>query len=221
MVATETPRYQVLTLAQRSGIVDRWNHPFGLYADWQQAPLDGIEYATGVTIDTIKLLFQQEMIQRLYSSTLFRPVSVRNQWADSIESVPNLIVSVGSYIQYVPELNANGRTDAQMNRYMPERYDIQMRITVEGQNKLDCDTLTAKFSSCLMQFIIPALADLDTPLLTMRRVETSDASERRRSSSFVTIYRVLSFPIRLDYVPIAAVDNNPVMKGLLEEITPE
>jgi len=221
MVATETPRYQVLTLAQRSGMVDRWNHPFGLYADWQQAPLDGIEYATGVTIDTIKLLFQQEMIQRLYSSTLFRPVSVRNQWADSIESVPNLIVSVGSYVQHVPELNANGRTDAQMNRYMPERYDIQMRITVEGQNKLDCDTLTAKFSSCLMQFIIPALADLDTPLLTMRRVETSDASERRRSSSFVTIYRVLSFPIRLDYVPIAAIDNNPVMKGLLEEITPE
>jgi hypothetical protein len=218
-MATPTPAFQVLTLAQRSSIMEQWKRPFGLYADWQQAPLDGIEYATGVTIDIIKLLFQQEMIQRLYSSTLFRPVSVRNGWAENIESVPNLIVSVGPYTQFVPELNATGRTDDQLNRYMPERYDIEMRITVEGQNTLDCDTLTAKFSSCLMQFIVPALADLPMPLLAMRRVQTSDASERRRSSTFVTKYRVVSFPVRLDYVPIAATDNNQLLSGILTDVT--
>lgn len=218
-MATPTPAFQVLTLAQRSSIMEQWKRPFGLYADWQQAPLDGIEYATGVTIDIIKLLFQQEMIQRLYSSTLFRPVSVRNGWAENIESVPNLIVSVGPYTHFVPELNATGRTDDQLNRYMPERYDIEMRITVEGQNTLDCDTLTAKFSSCLMQFIVPALADLPMPLLTMRRVQTSDASERRRSSTFVTKYRVVSFPVRLDYVPISATDNNQLLNGILTDVT--
>lgn len=218
-MSTPTPAFQVLTLAQRSSIMEQWKRPFGLYADWQQAPLDGIEYATGVTIDIIKLLFQQEMIQRLYSSTLFRPVSVRNGWAENIESVPNLIVSVGPYTHFVPELNATGRTDDQLNRYMPERYDIEMRITVEGQNTLDCDTLTAKFSSCLMQFIVPALADLPMPLLTMRRVQTSDASERRRSSTFVTKYRVVSFPVRLDYVPISATDNNQLLNGILTDVT--
>lgn len=216
-----TLAFQVLTMEQRSRIVaDKWKRPFDLYATWLQAPLDGIEYATAVTIDIIKLLLQQEVMKYIYESVQFRPISVRNSWAENLESVPNIIVSVGAYKHFVPELNASGRTDEDLNRYMPERYEIDMQITCEGQNKIDCDTLTAKFGSCLMQFVFPALADLDMPLQVMRQVNTSAASERRRASNFVTQYRVISFPVKLDYVPIAAIDNNQVMMGLLDDITP-
>lgn len=215
-----TVAFQVLTLEQRSRIIaDKWKRPFGLYATWRQAPLDGVEYATAVTIDIIKLLIQQEVMKYIYESVPFRTISVRNSWAENIESVPNIIVSVGAYKHWVPELNATGRTDDDLNRYMPERYEIDMQITCEGQNKMDCDTLTAKFGSCLMQFIFPALADLEMPLQVMRQISTSAPSERRRSSNFVTQYRVISFPVKLDYVPIAAIDNNQVMNGLLEDIT--
>lgn len=213
-MALPTVEFQLLTDAQRSNIVNNeWKRPFGLYGSWVKGKYDGLEYTTAIFIDLLRLLFQQSGLGYIYESVPFSNVRVRNSWSDTIETVPDIVVTVGSYKHWVPELNSTGRTDSDLNRYMPEKYEIEMQLLCEGQNKIECDQLTAKTSSFLLEMILPTLANLDIPINSMRNLRVSGTSEKRRSSNFVTQYRVISFPVNLEYIPVQALDKNQVFQG--------
>lgn len=217
-MTTQNNQFQLLTEAERSLIVNQqWLRPFDLFAKWDPAQYDGIQYATELFIDIIRLLFQQDALGYIYKDVPFSSVQVLNNWADKIESVPDIVVTVGNYTHSVAELNSGGRTDEELNRYLPERYEMEMQFLVEGRNKMECDRLTAKFGSFLMTLILPTLAQHDPAINAMRKIRVSQSTEKRRSTNFVTHYKVISFPATLDYIPMKALDKNQKFGGLEDD----
>ncbi len=210
----QNDQFELLTVEQRSAIVGQWLRPFGLFAEWDKARYDGIQYATEMFVDIIRLLMQQQALGYIYEDVPFGVVQVLNNWADKVESVPDIVVTVGNYTHGVAELNTGGRTDEQINRYIPERYEMEMQFMVEGRNKMECDRLTAKFGTLLMQLILPTLAQNDPAINAMRKIRVSQSTEKRRSSNFVTHYKTITFPATLDYIPISAKDKNQKFMGL-------
>jgi len=210
-----TQGFQLLTETQRNDIVNKqWGRPLGLFGAWRKTKYDGIEYATELIIDLLRLLFQQKGLGYIYEDVPFDRVQVLNSWADQIEVVPDIVVTVGNYTQRVAEMNSGGRTDPQLDRLMPERYEIEFQLHVEGRNKMECDMLTAKFGSFFMELIIPTLAMNDPAINTMRQIRVSSSNERRRSSNFVTHFRTITFPGWLDYIPIRVEDKDQVFGGI-------
>lgn len=211
----QTPGFQLLTESQRNEIVNKqWKRPLGLFGEWKKTRYDGIQYATEILVDLLRLLFQQKGLGYIYEDVPFENVQVLNSWSEQIESVPDIVVTVGNYTQRVAEMNSSGRTDSQLNRLMPERYEIEFQLHVEGRNKMECDMLTAKFGTFFMELIIPTLAVSDPAINIMRQIRVSSSNERRRSSTFVTHFRTITFTGWLDYVPIRVEDKDQIFGGI-------
>ena len=216
-----TPQYAVLTQEQRNSIASRWkNNPMTIDGEWQQATTDGLVYTTSAIMDLLRLYFSQNATSYIYEKVPFNSVSISNSWADKIESVPNVIVQVGSYSHLVPEINLAGRTDADLHRYIPERYSIELAIVCESTNILGCDMLTSRVGSAFIEMLIPTMSDLTMPINSMRNLRVSAPAEKRRSSSFVTIYRTMSVSVWLDFVPMRALNHAQILQGVDTQETP-
>ena len=210
--------YQILSTDKVREIKSIWKTNGGQNGYWKPQQSGGLEYITQVIIDTIRLLYDSEIIQELYPDDSVTPNRIANDFAKVPEDLPAITVNVNDSNTGIRSLGIGITNDA-LNMEREESWEASIIISIVGRDKRECDLMTDRFSSAFINFIVPALHKLN--ILTMAKYNISASRERIESTNFKPIERTMSFRVKYDYVPNEFVITDPLLSEVVVDPSSE